>query len=141
MQKLLVVVVSIMLAGGFFMSVYASDGGMDDRQPKSSGMMGGGMMGGQKGHGSMMMHGEMMSGIGSNMHSATDMMRRMSDEIHKDMSPEHMREMSKIMMDMSSHIKYMSEIMSSGQASQEEMEKINNHMRDMEKTFNMMNFK
>ena len=105
------------------------------------GQMGSGMMGGQQGQGSMMMHGDMMGGIGSNMKHATDMMQRMSGVIHKDMNSSDMREMSKIMMDMSSHIKYMSEIMSRGDVSQEEMETINNHMNEMEKRFDMMKFR
>ena len=136
MQKLLILALSIMLVAGVFTYVFATDGGMDD--PRK---MGSGMMGGQKGHGSMMMHGDMMSGIGSNMKHATDMMQRMSGVIHKDMSSSDMREMSKIMMDMSSHIKYMSEIMSRGDASQKDMQHINDHVKDMEKRFNMMKFK
>ena len=109
---------------------------MDSQQ-----QMGSGMMGGQKGQGSMMMHGDMMSGMGLNMKHATDMMQRMSGVIHKNMSSSDMREMSGIMMDMSSHIKYMSEIMSKGNASQKEIQGINDHMKEMEKRFNMMKFK
>lgn len=139
MKKLLILALSIMFVAGAFTYIYADDGGMDD--PKK---MGSGMMGGQQGHmekGSMMMHGDMMSGIGSNMKHATDMMQRMSGVVHKDMNSSDMREMSKIMMDMSSHIKYMSEIMQKGSASQKEMHSINDHMKDMEKRFNMMKFK
>ena len=141
MKKLLVLVLSIMFVTGTFIAVYTSDGGMDDPRQMGSGMMGSGMMGGQKGQGSMMMHGDMMSGIGLNMKHTTNMMQRMSGVIHKDMSSSDMREMSKIMMDMSSHIKYMSEIMSKGTASQKDMQSISDHMKEMEKRFNMMKFK
>ncbi len=141
MKKLLILALSIMLVAGAFTYIYADDGGMDDPKKMGSGMMGSGMMGDQKGQGSMMMHGDMMSGMGLNMKHATDMMQRMSGVIHKDMNSSDMREMSKIMMDMSSHIKYMSEIMQKGSASQKEIHSINDHMKDMEKRFNMMKFK
>jgi Spy/CpxP family protein refolding chaperone len=132
MKKLLTVVLSIMLVAGAFTYVFATDGGMDDPRPM------GGMMGGQKGQGSMMMHGDMMSGMGLQMKHTTDLMQRMSGVMHKEMDSSDMREMSKIMMDMSSHIKYMSEIMSRGNASQKEMQDINDHVKEMEKRFNMM---
>lgn len=45
---------------------------MDD--PKK---IGSGMMCGHKGQGSMMMHGEMMSGMGSIMNDTTDLMQRL----------------------------------------------------------------
>jgi hypothetical protein len=104
MKKFLLVALSMMIVVGAFTYVFATDGGMDDPRPMG-GMKRGGMMGGQKGQGSMMMHGDMIT-------------------IHKDMRPSAMKEMSRIMIDMFLHIKYMAEIMSKGNASQDEM----NHM-------------
>jgi hypothetical protein len=140
MKTLLTTVLSIMLVAGAFTYVFASDGGMDDPRPMG-GMKGSGMMGGEKGKGSMMMHGDMMSGMGLNMKHSTDLMQRMSGVMHKNMNSSDMRELSEIMMDMSSHIKYMAEIMSRGTASQKEMQNINDHMKEMEKRFNMMKFR
>jgi hypothetical protein len=135
MKKFLLVALSIMLVAGAFTYVFATDGGMDDRRPMY------GTKGGHKGQGSMMMHGDMMSGMGQHMKHTTDLMQRMSGVIHKDMHSSDMREMSEIMMDMSSHIKYMAEIMGRGNASQEEMNNISNHVKEMEKRFNMMKLK
>jgi hypothetical protein len=135
MRKILLVVLSVMFITGAVTYVFATDGGMDDPRPM------GGMMGDQKRQGSMMMHGDMMNGMGLHMKHTTGLMQRMYGVMHKDMNPSDMRKMSTIMMDMSLHIKYMAEIMSRGNASQEEMHHISNHVKVMEKSFNMMELK
>jgi hypothetical protein len=140
MKKFLLVALSMMIVVGAFTYVFATDGGMDDPRPMG-GMKRGGMMGGQKGQGSMMMHGDMMQGMELHMKHTTDLMKRMTGTIHKDMRPSAMKEMSRIMIDMFLHIKYMAEIMSKGNASQDEMNHISNHVKEMEKRFNMMKFK
>jgi methyl-accepting chemotaxis protein len=147
MKKLLLaVLLSLSVISSYaFAGMGGSGGGMMGNS--SGGMMGGqqmgsGMTGSQQGHmGQMMTHGDMMGNMNLNMRHMTDIMQRMSDVLHKDMSASDLKEMSVIMREISLHMTGMADIMNRGSASQEEMQKVNDHMTEIEKRFNMMKFR
>lgn len=99
--------------------------------------MGGGMMGGQQG-GTMMQGQGMMGGMMLMMDRMAGMMQSISDMMREGMSAENMREMSRITGDMSARMTDMSRILGRGDASQQEMQGLEQRMMDTERRLRMM---
>jgi len=119
--------------------VYAQmDGG------KSGGMMGGqqgGMMGGQgsQGHMEDMLQGhEVTGGIMHQMGQMSRLMQQMREMMAKKPDAERMSKMSDLMQNMSEHIEEMSKIMKKGNASEKEMQEMDEHNLRMQKSYDMM---
>ncbi len=116
--------------------VFAQMGGS-----KSGGMMGGqqsGMMGGH-GHTKGMLHGHEVEGdIVHHMGQMSRLMQQMRGMISDKSDAESMRKLSGIMQDMSEHFKKMSVIMKKGNATQKEMQELDQHNRMMQESYEMM---
>jgi hypothetical protein len=109
--------------------------------PYAYAQMGGGMMGGQgsQGHMEGMMQGhEVTGGMMHQMGQMSRLMQQVRDMMAEKSDAESMRKMSGLMQDMSQHLKDMSNIMKEGNASQEEMQELNQQNMMMQKKYEMM---
>ncbi len=74
---------------------------------------------------------KMMNHMGS-------MMQRMTGVMEQGMNTEHMKSMSEITRDMSTHMMDMSNMLKRGEASHEDMQKLHQRIMETGKRFNMM---
>lgn len=109
--------------------------------PYAYAQMGGGMMGGQgsQGHMEGMMQGHEVTGVlMHNMGQMSRLMQQLREMMAGKSDAESRKQISGIMQDMSEHMLDMSRIMKKGNASQKEIQDLNQHNVMMQKKYDMM---
>ena len=93
------------------------------------------MMGehGMTGSGQMMEHGKMMGNIKGMTQDISDLMRKMSELMGRDISRERAHAMSNVVRDMAAEMNRISFMMDSGAATEEEMRDVENRMMEIKK--------
>lgn len=138
MKQILLISVMVLTLIGYG---YTQMGGMMGGQ-SGQGRMDGGMMSGQQsqmGQSGMMMQDQGMSGgMMQMMNKMGNMMQRMSGMMGEGLGPEDMKKISEITRDMSTQMMDMSNMFQTGEASQKDMQRLQQRMMETEKRLNML---